>query len=164
MQYKIFSIPIIGGNKENEELNSFLRGHRVADVSKEIISINNTYYWSFCISYILEPERLPNATKKDAKEKTDYKELLDEKTFSRFIVMRRARKILADSHGFAAYNILTDAEMAEVAKLEPLSPQTMLSIPGIGKKKVEKYANDFIALTKEELEKELINEENGKPI
>ena len=54
MQIKIFTIPMIGSENEllTNEMNSFLRSHRILNVSKELVS--NTYMnvWTFCIEYI----------------------------------------------------------------------------------------------------------------
>lgn len=36
MQFKIFTIPLIGSEEAQEQLNLFLRAHRVAEVRKEL--------------------------------------------------------------------------------------------------------------------------------
>lgn len=37
MQYKIFSIPILNGEEEQENLNKFLRSVRVVESRKELV-------------------------------------------------------------------------------------------------------------------------------
>lgn len=89
--------------------------------------------------------------------KTDYKELLDAEAFERFVRMRKLRKEIADSEAIPAYAVFTDAELSEIAKLPVLDTASMLKIPGIGKKKVEKYGNAFcLAIIKDSS-----NEESG---
>ena len=52
MQYKIFSIPVLGGNEETEIMNKFLRSVRVVETKKELINYDTGCYWTFCITYI----------------------------------------------------------------------------------------------------------------
>ena len=127
-----------------EELNHFLRANKIVDIKKDLTSANGNSYWTFCITYMPgtslgEPEK--NGMNKSAR--IDYKEVLDERTFSRFSKMRQLRKQIAESEAIPAYAVFTDAELAEMAKLDVLDTAHILKIQGIGKKKAEKYGNAF---------------------
>ena len=54
------------------------------------------------------------------------------------------RKAIADEEAVPAYAIFTDAELAELAKQKELSLTVIQAVPGIGKKKVEKYGSRMI--------------------
>ena len=143
MQYKIYSIPIVGGETELEELNHFLRSHKVVDVMKQLVTSDRMTCWSFCITYLPTSQPLADNSEQ-RKPKVDYRLLLDEASFSRFTIMRKVRKSMAESLAVPPYAIFTDAEMAEVAKLAVVTPSSLKGIPGIGANKVEKFSEDFI--------------------
>ena len=146
MQIKIFNIPIPGDQKVTDEMNAFIRGKRILQVENQIVIVGQSAFWSFCLRYLDEVN-----SDSGKKRSTDYKELLDEGSFNRFVKMRDIRKKLAEEEGIPAFAIFTNAELAEMAKLEKLTEPAMRKIKGIGKKKTEKYAPFFI--TKKEDEK-----------
>lgn len=49
MQYKIFSIPVLGGNEETEMMNKFLRSVRVVETKKELINYDTGCYWIYVL-------------------------------------------------------------------------------------------------------------------
>ncbi len=99
MQLKIFTIPILGGENKIEELNKFLRGHQVIDVEKDIVSQNGTSYWTFCVKYLFGKQK--DTEEKKIKVKIDYREVLDEKTFKIFAILRDIRKDMSKEKGVA---------------------------------------------------------------
>lgn len=146
MQLKIFTIPIIGGESQNEEMNVFLRSKKILETEKVFHSTTTGACWSFCVTYL--DETLALADKE--KVKIDYRQTLDEATFKRFSRMREIRKQLAQEEGLPAYAIFLDDELALLAKLDELTAVKMKTIKGIGEKKVEKYAQHFITKMKDE--------------
>lgn len=153
MQIKIFTIPVVADDRDVEELNLFLRSHKIIDVRRELTQANDNNCWTFCVTYLPETNIQPTA-KTDGKraDKIDYKEVLAPEVFERFARMRKLRKEIADSEAVPAYAVFTDAELAEIAKLDVLDTANMLKIPGIGKKKVEKYGNAFCLAERAQLE------------
>lgn len=144
MRIKIFSIPVVGGERLTQEMNAFLSSKKVLEVEKQLVSQGQNAFWSFCITYI-EGGVVPQPGK------VDYKEVLDEESFQRFARMREVRKFLAQEEGVPAYAIFTDKELAAIAKIERLTAAAMKEVKGVGEKKVEKYGQHFI--TKKEDEK-----------
>ncbi len=141
MQLKIFTIPLFGNDGCLDDVNSFLRSHKIVDIRKELIVQNGINYWSFLITYLGNTTAFSDFEKK---EKIDYKNVLDTDQFNRFAKMRTVRKQLSLQFAAPAYAIFTDAELAELAKLDELTLSVMQKVNGIGKKKVERYGNDFI--------------------
>lgn len=150
MQIQIFTIPILGGEEMMQEMNHFLRANRVSDIQKTMTQSAGVSYWTFCITY------LPQCPVKGAdavlprKSKIDYREVLEEPEFVRFCEYRKIRKQIAENQAIPPYAVFTDAELAEIAKLDPPSLKGLKSIPGIGDKKVEKYGAYFIDVKENE--------------
>lgn len=70
--------------------------------------------------------------------KVDYKTVLDEKTFQRFSELREIRKKVSAEEGIPAFAVFTDEELSGLAKLTEINEKNMLSVKGIGEKKVER--------------------------
>lgn len=51
MQVRIFTIPLFGGEETIEEMNKFLRGNKVVDITKSLVQQGDVAYWSFCVTY-----------------------------------------------------------------------------------------------------------------
>ncbi len=141
MQIKLFTIPINNIEDYNDELNKFLSSHKIVQFEKHLVQTENSYNWCFFISYI--GSEMP-AKFSSTKKKIDYKEILSEAEFAKFSIFREIRKQMAKNHGVSAYIIFTDAELAEIVRLEKLSLANMKKIKGIGDKKLEKYGEEFI--------------------
>lgn len=139
MQIKIFTVPIMGGDALIEDLNSFLRSKKVLQVDQQLISREQGSAWCFCIRYVED-----NSPFRGAKDKVDYREVLDAESFERFSVFRKIRKEIAEEEGIPAFSVFTDLELSEMAKIKDLSTAQMKSVKGVGEKKVEKYGKYFV--------------------
>jgi len=137
MQIKTFTIPISNNGVLQEEMNKFMRGHKVLEVSQEFFQSPSGAAWCFCVKYI---EGAPSFNKNTHKAKIDYKEELADATFKIFSKLRQNRKTIAEENGIPAYAVFTDAELASIAKLSEINASNIKTIKGIGEKKVEKYA------------------------
>lgn len=136
MQIKYFTIPAFDSGVTSEEMNKFLRSHRVLEMQQEFVSVENGAYWCISIKYMQSETTgiYPNK-----KEKVDYRKLLSEETFVIFEKLREHRKQIAKDDAVPAYAVFTDEELAEIAKLNEISEQKIKTIKGIGEKKTEKY-------------------------
>lgn len=152
MQIKLFIVPVGDSGRALQEMNLFLRSNKILEVENQFIGNKNGACWHFCVRYVekasFEEERGSN--------KVDYRKVLDEPTFAKFSKLREIRKKAALEEGVSAFIILTDEEMAELAKQDEISEKSMLSIKGVGEKKVERFGKYFIA-------KKEKNEETGVP-
>lgn len=125
--------------KEDEErVNMFLRAHKILKIEKEFYHYNGLGCWSLFVSYL---ENAPSAfqSQQEKKPKVDYKQVLENDVFQKFSRLREIRKQLATDDAVPAYAVFTDAELAEIAQIENVSPQELRKISGIGDKRVEKY-------------------------
>ena len=102
--------------------------------------------WSFCITY-LDPVKVQEPEIK--RGKVDYRNELNEKDFALFCEMRKVRKQIATNEAIPPFAVFTDAELAEIAKLEKFTLSSMKGISGIGEKKIEKYGSYFLEIANE---------------
>jgi superfamily II DNA helicase RecQ len=140
MQIKLFTIPIGDSGAALQEMNLFLKAHQILEVEQKLTSNNNGASWCFCVRYLEEAFN----TASGSRPKVDYRQVLDEPTFMKFSLLRGVRKQVAAKEGISAFIVFTDEELAELAKLEEITVKSMLSIKGIGEKKVERFAHYFI--------------------
>jgi len=140
MQIRIFTVPITDTGALQEELNKFLRAHKVLEVQQELISTERGGIWCFCVRYI----QGGIVSNKEKKEKIDYREILSEELFSIYNKLRECRKEIAAKEAIPVYAVFTNAELAKIAELKELKAENLQNIKGIGKSKVEKYSKLII--------------------
>jgi ATP-dependent DNA helicase RecQ len=59
--------------------------------------------------------------------------------------LRALRKRLADENGLPPYVIFHDATLREMAARRPLTLNQFAELPGVGRAKLERYGDQFIA-------------------
>lgn len=145
MQFKIFTIPASGAPQTEEELNRFLRSHRVVSVQKSLESLSQTLCWCFCVEYVEGPQ--PVATQKQGrKPPVDYKEVLSGPDFAIYVRLRERRKELAEMEGAAVFTVCTNEQLAEIAKQRPKTITDLRKISGIGEARAEKFGEAFLEI------------------
>ena len=141
MQFKVFTIPVTDDGTAIEDMNRFLRSHKVLETEQQLVSTKNGVQWHFCIKYLANAQ--PD-NKSQNSSKIDYKEVLDDKTFAVFSILREIRKKIAEEEGMPVYAVFTNEELAGIAALDEISPQTIKSVKGIGEKKTERFGKRLI--------------------
>lgn len=150
MQYKFFRIPASGDAAAEEEMNRFLRGHRVLTTNKEFVADGNASFWCFAVEYLDGAAPLTSSgTGKFSRQKRDYREILSEEEFARFRVLRECRKTLAESDAVPAYAVFLDEHLAEISKMPEPTLSNLKKINGVGEKKIEKYGEALLNLFSE---------------
>ena len=136
---KIFKMQIAihtlapGDSRALEDLNKFMRGHRVLTIDKAC----HAGVWSVCETYV---EGAASAAKESRRApKIDYREVLNDDCFKRFAQLRDLRKKLAEEERLPAYAVFTNEELAEIAKARCAMLADLGKIEGIGPARVEKY-------------------------
>lgn len=151
MQVKIFDVISLCAEEELEQLNKFLRGHKVLEVDRQFyVSSDGVGHWSFMVLYLQGVAS--QSTVGEKREKIDYKTVLGVEEFERFTKLRLIRKQLAADDAVPAYAVFSDAELAQIAQLPSVEASAMVKITGIGERRVEKYGR---------LMCELFNREQG---
>ncbi len=142
MQIKIFDILAAAPEQEIEEVNKFIRGHKVVDIDKQFyVSSDNVGHWSLCVTYLFAANHQPQGSSFEKREKIDYKEVLSAEDFEKFTKLRVIRKKLATDDAVPAYAVFTDSELAQIAQLPSIEASLLKRITGIGDKRIAKYGN-----------------------
>lgn len=69
-----------------------------------------------------------------------------------FAKLRKLRKSIADEANVPPYVVFNDATLIEMAEQMPLSASEMLSVNGVGHKKLERFGRPFMVMIKEHVD------------
>jgi Superfamily II DNA helicase len=148
MQFKVFHIAVLGDSTSEEEMNAFLRSHRIITVHRELARTVSGSYWCFCIEYIDHAVKTSTSSSFPQKkgERVDYKEILSENDFATFSKIRELRKELAITDSIPVYTICTNEQLAQMVVDRCSSLAALQQIPGFGEAKIQKYGTRFLEL------------------
>lgn len=146
MKYRFFTIPTLAPEQAQEELNRFCSGHRIASVEKQFVANGDRSFWTICVSYIEQDNKLPAA----GKGKVDYREVLDEKDFAVFVKLRTLRKTISEQEGVPAYALFTNEQLATMVRKRVATFTDLGAIDGVGKARLEKYGKAFLSVLSNE--------------
>lgn len=149
MQMSFYAIPARGDAELQEDLNRFLRSHRVLTVHREFVPQGENSFWALAVEYLEGPAPSGPAGVADGrsgKQRVDYKELLSPADFALFAKLRDWRKIAAEAEGIPVYAVLTNEQLAAIATKRPLTAAQLREIEGIGEAKAAKYGAAVLAV------------------
>ena len=148
MQFKVFRIAVSGDTEAEEELNKFLRSHRIVTVQRELARTQSEMFWCFCVEYIDQAIKTPTTSSPFQKkgERVDYKEILSENDFAIFSKIRDLRKELAAAESIPVYTICTNEHLSQMVLNRCSTVSSLQQIPGFGEAKIQKYGKRFLEL------------------
>jgi superfamily II DNA helicase RecQ len=144
MPYKFFQIPINAIADAEKSLNQFLGSHQVVNIEREWVADGSSSFWAICIDYLSKSEPSPSGRK----PQVDYREVLNDGDFELFSALRRLRDEIAEEEDVRRYVIFRNDQLAEMATQRILNKDAFAAIPGVGKGRVEKYGERFLAILK----------------
>ena len=139
MQIKVFTLPVVGAQQVEEDINRFLRSHRVLQLERHFCP-DNGGYWTFLVEYM---DGEPDAMPAHRKDKSNPTEGLNDEEKTRFDKMRSIRRQLAEQRGLPAYTIFTDKELAQLARVENLSGTSHAELKGIAPSRLQENLKFF---------------------
>ncbi|MDW8848186.1 ATP-dependent DNA helicase RecQ [Erwinia sp. MMLR14_017] len=71
-----------------------------------------------------------------------------------FAKLRKLRKAIADEENIPPYVVFNDATLIEMAEQLPITASEMLSINGVGQRKLERFGKSFLVMIKEHIDDE----------
>jgi len=82
MQFRFFTVPVLGGEAASDELNRFLNGHRILAIDRHLVPDAANSAWAVCVSFdeAGAPQRTPPMPSRAAK--VDYRDVLSEPEFA----------------------------------------------------------------------------------
>lgn len=147
MQFRVFSIAATGDLDGEEELNRFLRSHRVVSVEKQLVVEGGSAYWCFCVEHLLGPQASGTGSK--GRSRVDYKEVLSEGDFAVYARLRDVRKKKAGEEAVPMYTVCTNEQLAEMARTRVATIADLKKIDGFGEAKAAKYGESLLAAVRE---------------
>ncbi len=145
MQYRFFDIPAADAEQAEQDLNRFVRGHRVVSVQRELVREAGGAYWALCVEY-LEGAGGSGAGKAGGRPRVDYKEVLSEEDFALYSRLRERRRELAEKEAVPVYAVCTNEQLAEMVKRRAAGAAGLREIDGFGEAKAAKYGASFLEI------------------
>ncbi|MFZ4767896.1 MAG: HRDC domain-containing protein [Roseimicrobium sp.] len=147
MPFAFFKMPVCPPPEAVEELNRFLRQHRVLGVQREFVSAGECSYWALCVDYMLASTgSKASADQAVAAGRKDYKEEFPPEKFQVFLRLRQLRKELAERDGLPVFAVFSNEQLAEMLRRDCKTKAQLKEIVGIGDARLEKYAGSVLAL------------------
>ena len=146
MQMFFYSIPARGDSRAQEELNSFLRSHRVLNLHREFVAQGDNSFWALAVEYMEGTHSAVDSQKRSGRERIDYKETLSPGDFALFAKLREWRKTAAEKEGVPVYAVFTNGQLASVASKRPSSMAQLREVEGIGEARAGKYGAAVLSL------------------
>lgn len=131
-QISTFFVPLSDDGAAQNEVNAFLRGHRVLQVEKAFAGNG----WAFCVEWM---EGAAVMGRSPYQKRIDYREKLAPEEFDRFARLRERRKAIAMEDGVPPYMVINDAQMAEAVKDGEPTLEGLKKIEGFGAARLAKY-------------------------
>lgn len=141
IQYNTFYVPIADAGEIQSQLNAFLRSHRVLQVERHAFEGG----WGFCVEWMDGASTGGSGNENWRKTpRIDYKEVLSSEEFERFSQLRERRKKISQEDGVPPYMVMTDAQLAEIAKMEKPDICLLKQIEGVGVARMDKYGERLL--------------------
>lgn len=150
MAYRCFLVPVRNGGEAEEELNRFLRGHRVLSVDRRWVDLGTESFWSFCVDYqeSAQPGAASGRGPIGARGRVDYREVLSPEEFAAFAKLRDLRQSISKEEGVPVYHVFTNEQLAAMVQKGAKTRADLGRIDGIGESRVEKYGERFLTCLK----------------
>ena len=141
-QYISFFVSPFGEKSVTDELNDFLRSHRIVNVEKRLIDGERGTGWVFLIEYGTDGAKSTS----NSSQRVDYREVFNATEYALFDKLRNLRKDLAEKSAIPVYAVFTNDQLAAMVKKPPKTTKDLLSIAGIGEARVKQYGETFLNL------------------
>jgi len=142
--FEFFSIAGASGNSEGmAELNKFISTNRIIKIDKLFDS--SLGCWLFCIEYIASAGGSSSGAFK-RKEKIDYKSILSQEEYGRFIRWKTVRDVVAARINLKCYEVFYNEEIAELSKKSTVSIEDLKGLRTFDDAKITKMGEVLIDL------------------
>lgn len=145
MQIKLFTMPVFGGEQVEEELNKFLRSHRVLQLERHYVAEQGGY-WAMLVEYA-DTDPIAEAPPQGRRDRKDPMAELSDDEKVRYNVYRDIRKKLSLDKAIPPYLIFTNDELAILAHLPVVNEETIKGLKGIAPQRMKDYIAYFYNVT-----------------
>lgn len=138
-------MPVFGSEQLEEELNKFLRSHRILQLERHYVSEQGGY-WAMLVEYA-DGDPVAEAPPQGRRDRKDPTDGMTEEEKMRFNVYRDVRKVLAQQRAIPPYLVFTNDELAILSRLPELNAETVKGLKGIAPQRMKDYIANFYNLT-----------------
>lgn len=148
MKIKHFKIRLNEESVKHDEnkLNNFLTTVNVIKIANHVLTSEQGNYWSIIVFYDdvlpIEPDDISRSEKHPAFNPST----LNPEELNRYEALRIWRADTAAKNNFPNYIVASNAQLGEIAKLNPSEKEALNKIKGLGERKVNKYGDEIIAV------------------
>lgn len=162
MQIKLFTMPVFGGEAVEEELNKFLRSHRILQLERHFVTEQGGY-WAMLVEYS-GGDPVAEAPPQGRRERKDPSEGMTDDEKERYSRMRDIRKEVAARLAVPPYLVFTNEELGILARLPGLTEETVKGVKGIAPQRLKDYIGYFYGMTEETPQNDESHDEaSGQP-
>jgi superfamily II DNA helicase RecQ len=166
MAFIFFIVPIQDSGRAQEELNAFLRSHKILSVDRRWVEQGASSFWSFCIDYLegapAEAGGYRGGRGPGGKSKIDYRETLSPADFAVFARLRDVRKEIGQAEGVPVYTIFTNEQLAQMVQSRTTTKAALEKIAGVGDARIDKYGARMLEVLAQAWQD--AHEADGKPV
>jgi ribonuclease D len=149
LQYKFFIIPVLDIEAAEDEVNRFLRSVRVIKAHREFVQQGENAFWQLSVEYFTPDEGKAGKGREGRNDRIDYKQVLPPDDFALYAKIREWRKKTAADDGAPLFTILTNEQIANIARTRPDTLEAFKGIEGIGDARSAKYADAVLRIIAE---------------
>jgi superfamily II DNA helicase RecQ len=166
MAFQFFTIPIASPEAATNELNAFLRSHRILKTDRQWVDQGTSSLWSVCVEYLDGAGGTrPNGPPHPQLRKVDYKDTLSPADFAVFAKLREVRKAISQAEAVPVYAIFTNEQLAQMVSTKATSRAALGKIEGVGGARLDKYGPRMLDILSASRPNGAVDHEaGGKPV
>jgi superfamily II DNA helicase RecQ len=142
MQFKKFVVSVHDSGAQEEDLNKFLKSHRILKVDSSFVPTDG--YWAFMVSYQEGEPAFASPVQRSNTEKPDPEKELSPEQYQRYKKFAEVRLDLSKQERLRAFMVFTNAELIQIAKMEEPTVARIAAIHGVGADRAERYGKPMI--------------------
>lgn len=150
IQFKFFLVPVTTSHETETDLNRFLRSVRALTVHREFVDQGQNSFWCLVVEYLTDSaDHTHSKSRKENRDRIDYKEILSPENFAVFARLREWRKQFAASEAVPVYTIFTNEQLASIARKRIKTLAELKSLEGVGEARISRYGESVIKIVAE---------------
>ena len=134
-------LPAHGEQLTEEELNRFLRSHRILQVEHRFCE-DRGGYWALWVEYA-DGDPTAEAPPAIRRERKDFSEGLSTEEKQRYEHYKNVRKSLSQQYSIPAYLVFTNEELSILARLPELSAEAVRGVKGVAPQRLKDFIHFF---------------------
>ena len=143
MRLKIFTLMAdTAGRFDESELEAFCESNEILSVVEHFFEYAGTVRWALLLSYMDGRER----KQRTGQQRTPMTPNLPPELLSLYETLRTWRAARAQDERVPAFQVFSNAELAEICRRAPTTLSQLTELKGVGAEKKKRYGEDVVAI------------------